>query len=105
MDQEQPKEIDIQATPVQEETTVAPADTTSAEKDPVEDLGDAVNWQKEFEGRAKQVSAEIRVILQKYECDMVAMTRLLEVEITIPVSFKDLRHQSPAQAIPLVETK
>lgn len=63
----------------------------------LEDLGNAVDWQREFSERVLAASARIRAILAEYQIDIVAQTNINEVKIEIPISFKDLKHNSPAQ--------
>lgn len=92
--------INIETTPVD----ATPTEPTP-EKDSVDDLGDAVNWQREFAERARTASNEIREVLKKYEIDMVAEAKLLEITVTVPVSFKDLRKHSPAQPVSVAETQ
>lgn len=97
MDEKQP--INIETTPVQ------PTDFISEEKDSIEDLNDAVTWQREFAKRALDVSNQIRKILADNNMDMLAETKVLEVTIIVPISFKDLKQHSPAQPITVEETK
>lgn len=112
MTDETPKNPDaepvvIQASDLEEKPTPDSSEdtTVNSEPDEVDNLNEALAWQKDFAERSEKASAEIRVVLSTYEIDMVAETKILELNLEIPISFRDLKEHSAAQPISATQLK